>query len=54
MGTYRKFHFWKKFIESVLVHAVDISTSIHPDNDVMVVGPLRVIHYEKFEVFTIH
>ena len=51
MGTYRKFHFWKKFIESVLTHAVDISTSIHPDNDVVVVGLLRVAHYGKFEVF---
>ena len=52
MEAYRKLHFWKKFIESVLIHAVDISTSIHPDHDVVVVGPLRVAHYGKFEVFT--
>ena len=51
MGAYRKLHFWKKFSESVLIHAVDISTSIHPDNDVVVVGPLRVAHYGNFEVF---
>ena len=40
MGAYRKLHFWKKFIESFLIHAVDISTSIHPDHNVVVVGPL--------------
>ena len=51
METYRKFHFWKKFLESVLIHAVDISTSIHPYNNVVVVGPSRVAHYGKFEVF---
>ena len=51
MGAYRKLHFWKKFIESFLIHAVDISTSIHPYNDVVVVGPSRVAHYGKFEVF---
>ena len=41
----------KVFIESVLIHAVDIGTSIHPDNNVMVVGPLRVACFGKFEVF---
>ena len=51
MGAYRKLHFWKKFIESVFIHAVDISTSIHPNSDVVVVGPLRVACYGKFEVF---
>ena len=51
MGAYRKLHFWKKFIESVLIPAVDISTSVHSDHDVVVVGPLRVAHYGKFEEF---
>ena len=52
MGTYRKFHFWKKLIESVLIHAVDISTCIHSHNDV-VVGPSRVACYGEFEVFSL-
>ena len=51
MGAYRKLHFWKKFIESFLIYAVDISTSIHPYNDVVVVRPSRVAHCGKFEVF---
>ena len=52
MGAYRKLHFWKKHIESVLIHAVDISTCIHPDNNVVVLGSLRVACYGKFEVFS--
>ena len=51
MGEYRKLHFWKKFSESFLIHAVDISTSIHLYNDVVVVGLSRVAHYGKVEVF---
>ena len=51
MGAYRKLHFWKKLIESVLIHAVDISTSIHCDHNVVLVGPLRVACYGKFEMF---
>ena len=51
MGAYRKLYFWKNFIESFLIHAVDISTSIHPDQEVVVVGPLGVACYGKFEVF---
>ena len=51
MGAYRKLHFWKKFSESVLIHAVDISTCIHPYNDVVVAEPSRVACYGKFEVF---
>ena len=50
MGAYRKY-FWKKFIESVLIHAVDISTSIHYNHIVVVVGSSGVVHYGKFEVF---
>ena len=52
MGTYRRLHFWKNFFESFLIHAVDISTSSHPYNDVVVVGPSRVDHSGKFEVFS--
>ena len=51
MGAYRKLHFWKKFIESVLIH--DISTSIHSNHNVVVVGPSGVAHYGKFEVFSL-
>ena len=52
MGTYRKLHFCKEFSEYVLIHAVDISTCIHSDNDVVVVGHSRVACYGKFEVFS--
>ena len=51
MGAYRKLYFWKKFIESVLIHAVDISTSIHSDHNVVIVGPSGVAHDGKFEMF---
>ena len=51
MGAYRKFYFWKKFIESVLIHAVDISSSIHSNHNVVAVQPSGVAHYGKFEVF---
>ena len=51
MGAYRKLYFWKKFIESSLIHAVGISTSIHPDTNEVVVGPSGVACYGKFEVF---
>ena len=54
MGAYRKFHFRKKFLESVLIHAVDISTCIHFYHDVVVVGPFWVAHYGKLEVFSFH
>ena len=53
MGAYRKFHFWKKCFESVLIHAVDISSCIHSDHEVVVVGPLGVACYGKFEVLSL-
>ena len=53
MGAYRKLYFWKKFIESVLIHAVDISTSIHSNYNVLVVGFSGVDCYGKFEVFSL-
>ena len=53
MGAYRKLYFWKKFIESVLIHVVDISTSIHSNHNVVVVGPSGVACYGKFEVFSL-
>ena len=40
-------YFRKNFIESFLIHAVYISTSIHPDHNVVVVGPLGVARYGK-------
>ena len=52
MGAYRKLSFWKKFIESFLIHAVDVSTIIHPDHNVVVVGLLGVPCYGKLEVFS--
>ena len=53
MEAYRKLYFWKKFIENVLIHAVDISTSIHSNHNVVVLGPSGVAHYGKFEVFSL-
>ena len=53
MGAYRKFHFWKKCFESVLIHAVDISSCIHSDHEVVVVGPLGVACYGKLEVLSL-
>ena len=41
----------KSSLKVSLIHAVDISTSIHSDHDVVVVRRLRVAHYGKFEVF---
>ena len=52
MGAYRKLYFWKKFIKSFLIHAVDVSTSINSNHDV-VVGPSGVACYGKFEVFSL-
>ena len=52
MGDYWKLYFRKKFIESFLNHAVDISTSIHSNHNVVVVGPSGMAHYGKFEVFS--
>ena len=52
-GAYRKLYFRKKFIESVLIHAVDISTNIHSNHNVVVVEPSGVAHYGKFEVFSL-
>ena len=43
----------KNIIESFLIHAVDISTCIHPDHQVMVVGPLGMVRYGKFEVLSL-
>ena len=51
MGAYRKLYFWKNFIECFLIHAVDISTSVHSDHNVVAVGALGVAHYGKSEVF---
>ena len=51
MGAYRKLHFWKKFIECFLIHAVDISTYIHSNHNMVFVGLSRVACYWKFEVF---
>ena len=53
MGAYRKLYFWKKFIECLLIHAVDISTSIHSNHNVMFVGPSGVAHYGEVEVFSL-
>ena len=53
MGAYRKLYFWKKLIESVLIHAVEISTSIHSNHNVVVVGPSGVAHYGKIEFISV-
>ena len=53
MGAYRKLYFRKKLIESFLIYAFDISTSIHFNHNVVVVGPSGVVHYGEFEVFSL-
>ena len=53
MGAYRKLYFWKKFIECFFIHAVDISTSIHSNQNVMVIEPSGAACYGKFEVFSL-
>ena len=40
MGAYRNLYFRKKFIECLLIHAVDISSCIHSNHYVVFVGPL--------------
>ena len=50
MGAYRKWYFWKNFSESFFIYAVDISTSIHSNHNVVAVGPSGVAHYGKFKV----
>ena len=53
MGAYRKLYFWKKFIDSVLIHAVAISTSFHSNHNVVVVGSLGMARYGRFEVLSL-
>ena len=47
MGAYRKLHFGKKFIECLLIHAVDIGSCIHSNHYVVLVGPLGL--FDKWE-----
>ena len=51
MGAYRKLYFWKKFIEFFLIHAVDISTCIHSNHNMMVVGPSGWLTMENLRCF---
>ena len=43
MGAYRKLYFRKKFIECLLIHAVDISSCVHSDHYLGFVGSLGVL-----------
>ena len=51
MGAYRKLHFRKKFIECLLIHAVYISSCVHSNHYVVLVGSLGVFGDWEFQVF---
>ena len=53
MGAYRKLHFRKKFIECLLIHAVDISSCIHSNHYVVLVGSLGVFGNWELEVLSL-
>ena len=51
MGAYRKFHFRKKFIECLLIHAVDISSCIHSNHYMVLVGSLGCLAIGNLRCF---
>ena len=51
MGAYRKLYFRKKFIECLLIHAVDIGTCIHSNHYMVFVGSFGVAGCEEFKMF---
>ena len=53
MGAYRKFHFRKKFIECLFIHAVYINSCIHSNHYMMFVGSLGVFGDWEFEVLSL-
>ena len=53
MGAYREFHFREKFLESLFIHAVYISSCVHSDHQMVLVGFLGVCVDWKFEVFSL-
>ena len=52
-GTLSKLHFRKNFLKCLVIHAVDICTSIHSHYQVVVVGALKVAHYGEFQVLSL-
>ena len=50
MGEYRKLHFRKKFTECLFIHAVYISSCVHSDHWMVLVGSLRVCGDWEFKV----
>ena len=53
MGAYRKLHIRKKFIECLLIHAVDISSCIHSNHYMVLVGSLGVFGDWELEVLSL-
>ena len=53
MGAYRKLNFRKKFIECLLINAVDISFCIHSNHYVVLVGSLVVFGDWELEVLSL-
>ena len=51
MGAYRKLHFRKKFIECLLINAVDISSCIHSNHYMVLVGPLGCLAIGNLRCF---
>ena len=52
MRAYRKLYFRKNFMKCLFVHAADISTSVHSNHKVVVVGAFRVACYWEFVVLS--
>ena len=50
MGAYGKLHFRKRFTECLLIHVVDISSCIHSNHYVVLVGSLGVFGKWELEV----
>ena len=53
MGACRKLHFRKKFIECLLIHAVYISSCIHSNHYMVLVGSLGVFGNWELEVLSL-
>ena len=53
MGAYRKLHFRKKFIECLLIHAVDISSCVHSNHYMVFAGSLGVFGDWELEVLSL-
>ena len=53
MGAYRKLYFGEKFIECLFIHAVYISSCVHSDHQMVLVGSLGVCGDWEFKVLSL-